>query len=180
MSRTFSGSAVGFALLIASAAPGFACGLSNYCPPAIQSQPQPVFIPPIVMQQIETASAPISLPGGAPPASDDGSDGTASAAPYAEGGIASLASLDSGIADWTAIAPGEDFSHQPPLGITYVGKTAPAPHARPAPPKTEVQVGLYLTMEVDAPLVQKGVPGVNEPFLGSGNRALWFASIANE
>jgi hypothetical protein len=165
------------AVLLASAVPGMACGLSNFCPPAPGGAPaaQPIVIPPIVMQQIETASTPIALPGAPPPAQVE-TPAVAPAAPYGgEGGLTSVADLDRGIASWAVIAPDQDFTKQPPLGITFVGPTEPAARARPLPPRTEVQVGLNLTMEVPVLLTQKGVPGVDQPSLGSGNRALWTA-----
>jgi hypothetical protein len=163
------------AVLLASAAPVMACGLSNFCPPAPGTSTQPIVIPPIVMQQIETASTPIALPGAPPPARDE-TPAVAPAALYGgEGGLASLVDLDRGVASWAVIAPGQDFTKLPPLGITFVGPTGPAARARPRPPRTEVPVGLNLTMEVPVLLTQKGVPGIDQPSLGSGNRALWTA-----
>jgi hypothetical protein len=164
-----------FALLLASAAPVLACGdRQGACPPAPGQGSQPIYIPPIVGQQIDTASQPIALPEGLPPAAGE-SPSVGPAAPYdGPNGLTSITDLDRGVESWTAIVPGEDFAKLPPHGITWIGLTQPAAQARPVPPKTEVSVGLNLTMEVTPAIVQKGVPGVDQPTLGAGNRALWF------
>ncbi len=168
------------ALLLAAAAPALACGeRGGPCAPAA-SPPAAIVIPPIVGQQIEIGSAPITLPDGPPPASDESSSAVP-VVPFAgDGGIASVTDLDHGVAAWGVIVPGEDFVKLPPHGITFIGLTEPAPHARPLPPKTEQSIGLNLVMEVSVPITQKGVPGISQPSLGSGNRALWFAPPAGE
>jgi hypothetical protein len=187
MARTQSALTACFALLLASAAPAFAgCGEGSFCPPpaagptASAPQSGAIVIPPIVMQQIETASGPISLPDGPPLADNDDDTTVTQVTPFnGDGGIKSVTDLDSGLDAWGYIAPGEDTVHLPPKGLTYFDRTTPAPHARPAPPQTEVSIGLNLTMEVPAPLAQKGVPGIDRPTLASGNRALWYSSAAN-
>ncbi|HUK60217.1 MAG TPA: hypothetical protein VLV50_13385 [Stellaceae bacterium] len=167
-------------LLLASAAPGLACGFRDGpCPPTV-SAPQPVYIPPIAGQQINTASAPIALPGGLPPAPDEHA-AVPPAAPYdGTNGLTSIADLDRGVQSWAAIAPDEDFVKLPPHGLTFIGLTKPAARPRPLPPRTEVTVGLSLAMEVTPPITPEGVPGVDQPTLGSGNRALWFGTSSRE
>ncbi len=164
---------VSLALLLAAAAPALACGeREGPCPPA--PGPAPVYIPPVVGQQIDTASAPIALPEGLPPAPDEAA-AVPPAAPYdGSNGLTSIADLDRGVQSWTEIAPSEDLTKMPAHGITWIGLTQPAQQARPIPPKTEVSLGPNLKMEVSAPITQKGVPGLDGPTLGSGNRALWF------
>ncbi len=177
MSRIAPGFTACLVLLLASTAPGVACGISaEFCPQG--GSPAPIVIPPIVMQQIETASAPIALPAAPPPASDEAPAAT-QAVPYdGEGGLASIADLDRGIDAWAYIAPGEGFDRLPQRGVTRVGTILPAGRRRPLPPQTEVQIGAHLAMEVPVTLPQKGVPGLDQPTLGSGNRALWFASLS--
>ena len=162
-----------FALLLAAAAPGLACGFRDGpCPPTPTLAP--VVIPPIVGLQSQTASAPIVLRDGPPPAADEQAS-VPPATPYdGANGLTSITDLDRGVQSWATIAPGEDFAKLPPHGITWIGLTQPAVHPHPLPPKSEISISENLKMEVPAPITQKGVPGVDQPNLASGNRSLWF------
>jgi len=159
--------AVLIALSSADAAP------AGRAAPAPASSGTAIFIPPIVRQQIPTASRPIQpLPPGRPipaPARAPVVEGSGSSSPD---GVSSIADLDRGAALWLFIAPAYDPSRVDPL--TNVDPLVGTGHADPLPQATEVPIGEHLSMGVPTAVRHQGVPGIDPVTSGSGNRALWF------
>ena len=108
------------AVLIGWAAPASARCISNNC--VVRGAPQPIFLPPIAMQQIETAGGPLSLSSIAPPSADSGGSRETLTVLGAEtpGGLASVADLDGGVAGWSYIAPASGADKLPPQALTGV------------------------------------------------------------
>jgi hypothetical protein len=162
--------------LIGWAAPADANCFADNC--VAHGAPQPVFAPPIALQQIATASAPFSLAAGAPPQSSD-SDASETldvAAATTPGGLASLADLDGGIAEWRIIAPQSTSDQQTPGALTTIAAIQPARQTRPVPAKTEIALSPYLSVAVPVEVRLIGVPGIDQTSSTGGNRSLWFSS----
>jgi hypothetical protein len=146
-------------------------------PPAVAGgAPTSVTVPPIVLQQIPTASVPMQPPPPAAPAAAVAAssalsvEGSGSSTPD---GISSLVDLDRGAALWSYINP--DFD--PSLGTdpyTRIDPVVGTAHAEPLPEVTEVPLADNLAIEVRKPLRHRTVPGIDPVTSGSGNRNLWF------
>jgi hypothetical protein len=162
-------------LLIGWAAPAGA-GCFYTC--VVRAAPQPVFAPPIALQQIATATTPLSLPAVAPPPSSGaGASATLDAAAAATpGGLTSAADLDGGLAAWRSIAPQSSFDKEAPGALTAIPAIHPARQARPIPAKTEIALSAHLSVAVPVEARLLGVPGIDRTSSTGGNRALWFAS----
>jgi hypothetical protein len=166
-------------LLIGSAAPAGARCLADNCVVRVAPQ-QPVFAPPIALQQIETGAAPFSLSaGGPPPSSNTGASETLDVvAAGTPGGLASLADLDGGVAAWRSIAPQSGLGKEAPGALTAIAAIHPAPQRRAVPAKTEIALSAHLSIAVPVDVRPAGVPGIDRTSSMGGNRSLWFASTS--
>jgi hypothetical protein len=160
------------AILALAVAPSWAGNLAGFNGSPGQSLsvvPSLPIVPPVALQQIQTASAPFGLPVPKEVAEEN-------AAPQNSAAMdAMLAELDSGVGDWLLIAPEAGFNKLPPDGLTGIEAAHPAKHSHPVPPTSEVKIGSFLAMEVTPETRRAGVPGLDSAASASGKRALWYS-----
>lgn len=165
MQRTLISVACAASLALSSAPAFAACNADAAC--GRGGGPISLFVPPVDLQQIETASTPIALPQPEPSVEPDAAVPSA-----AERRL--FADLNGGIADWLLIEPKGDFASLPATRFTAVRAVDPARHTRPRPQVTAKEVGAFLAISVPIKVERSTVPGIEPGAPGFGNRSLWF------
>jgi filamentous hemagglutinin family protein len=104
------------------------------------------------------------------PDSSGGGDGTM---------LTSVVDLDTGSQLFSQISPNSGTSEETPEPLTILEPITPAPQPVPPTQNAEEPIGgtgglIFRTRIINPNL--PGIPGVDQPSLGAGNRGLWFAA----